>query len=180
MGGVEKLALNSLLLICGFPLISSKQRSLFPSCPSLPRPSSPVSPCPAPSFPIVTHLLSQPIASIIYPIPMISPLPVAIVCPKPVRTSQISGLPGNQANLFLSPSAPVSDSSEGLILTKEITQIFQTRGLVQPIVGNRQSPGQGRRQVQMDRQPPRCQANPLLSDPAFKEIEEKAGDFPWD
>lgn len=103
-----------------------------------------------------------------------------MVCPKPVRTSQISGLPDKQANLFLSPSAPVSDSSEGLILTKEITQIFQTRGLVQPIAGNRQSPGQGRRQGQVDRQPSRYQANPLLSDSAFKEIEEKAGDFPWD
>ena len=109
---------------------------------------------------------------------MISPVPVPLVCPKPVRTSQVSGLLGEQENLFLSPSRPVFE--EGLILTKEITQIFQTRGLAGPMVGNKQSPGQGRRQVQIEKQPSRYQANPLLSDPAFQEIQTQAGDFPWD
>ena len=134
------------------------------------------SPYPVPS--LSTHLPSEPIAFIIYQIPMISPVPVPLVCPKPVRTSQVSGLLGEQENLFLSPSRPVF--GEGLILTKEITQIFQTRGLAGPMVGNKQSPGQGRRQVQIEKQPSRYQANPLLSDPAFQEIQTQAGDFPWD
>lgn len=111
---------------------------------------------------------------------MISPVPVALMCPKPVRTSQVSGLLSKQENLFLSPSLQVSDSGEGLALAKEITQIFQTRGLAGPMIGNKQSPGQGRRLGQIEKQPSRYQGNPLISDSVFQEIQDKAGDFPWD
>lgn len=107
---------------------------------------------------------------------MTSAVPVLLVAPKPVRTSLVSCLPNKQPNLFLSPVPPGTDSDEGLLVAKEMAQLVQTRELARPAAGL--APGQSRRQ--REKQTPGRQENPMLRDLAFREIEEKAGDFPWD
>ena len=111
-------------------------------------------------------------------IEMTSAVPVLLVAPKPVRNSLVSCLPDKQPNLFLCPAASGTDSGEGLLVAKEIAQLVQTRELARPAAGL--GSAQNRRQGQREPQPPRRQANPMLNDLAFREIEEKAGDFPWD
>lgn len=108
---------------------------------------------------------------------MTSAVPVLLVSPKPMRTSLVSCLSDKQPNLFLSPAAPGSDSDKGLLIAKEIAQLVHTKELPKPTAGLGL---QSRRQAQRDPQPPQRQANPMLKDSAFREIEEKAGDFPWD
>ena len=107
---------------------------------------------------------------------MTSSVSVTLQCPKPVRAVQVSGLLPKQPNRFLDKPLQPADSGEDVLLTKEITQIFQTRGGTRPVVATRQSPGQSLRQVQ----PVRPQVNPMLRDLAFVEADEQPGDFPWD
>ena len=131
------------------------------------------------SYPVPTLLSSifLSLDSIIHS-PMTSAVPAVLISPKPIRTSLVSALPHDQPNFFLSQSK-ATDSDEGLLVAKEISQIVRTRGAARQMVGNKQSPGQGRRLGQVAGLPQRCEGNPMLSDSVFREMEETVGDFPW-